>query len=431
MGEDERGAPPGRATAKQVAAVVAGNALDFYDFLTYAFFAVQIGHTFFPSSDHGASLLASLATFGAGFLTRPLGALVIGRYADRAGRKPAMLLSFSLMGLGIVGLALTPGYRSIGLAAPVIAIGFRLIQGFALGGEVGPSTAFLMEAAPRHRRGLYVSLQFMGQDAAVLCAGLVGFVLSSRMDARALDDYGWRIAFLIGAAIVPFALVLRRHLEETLQTGGTEDAAPDRAAGSEAAGIGRLAGLGLVLVAVSLTIIYLLDYLTTYATEVLHLSEQTAFAATIVLGFTCVCFDPVGGWLSDRFGRRPVTIGAWGLFALLVVPCFRVINHQPSLAVLFGVIAVLAILSVLAAASALVAVTEALPKTRRAGSLSLIYAVGVSVFGGSAQFNVAKLTAVTGNVLAPAWYMAAACLIGVAAMLAMRETAPARTANLG
>lgn len=422
MGEDEARTPPGRATGRQVAAVVAGNALDFYDFLTYAFFAVQIGHTFFPSGDHGASLLASLATFGAGFLTRPLGAIVIGRHADRAGRKPAMLLSFSLMGLGVIGLALTPGYHSLGLAAPIIAIGFRLIQGFALGGEVGPSTAFLMEAAPRHRRGLYVSLQFMGQDAAVLCAGVVGFVLSSRMDARALDDYGWRIAFLIGAAIVPFALVLRRHLEETLDRGE----APAEAAGPEAAGIGRLTGLGLALVAVALTIIYLLDYLTTYATEVLHLSEQTAFAATIVLGFTCVCFDPVGGWLSDRFGRRPVAIGAWGLFALLVVPGFRLINQRPSLAVLFAVIAVLAILSVLAAASALVAVTEALPKSSRAGRLSLIYAVGVSVFGGSAQFNVAKLTAVTGNVLAPAWYMAFASLIGVAAMLAMRETAPSR-----
>src|SRR5580704_18728224 len=143
--------------ARHVAAVTAGNALEFYDFLTYAFFAAQIGRTFFPSADAAGSLLASLATFGAGFLMRPVGALTIGRLADRIGRKPAMLLSFMLMGVAMMGLALTPSYRAIGIAAPILAIGFRLVQGFALGGEIGPNTAYLIEAAPPHRRGLYVS----------------------------------------------------------------------------------------------------------------------------------------------------------------------------------------------------------------------------------------------------------------------------------
>ena len=418
----------GRASVRQVAAVVAGNALDFYDFLTYAFFAVQIGDTFFPSADPSARLLASLATFGAGFLTRPLGAIVIGRLADRAGRKPAMLLSFSLMGAAIVGLALTPSYRSIGLAAPILAIGFRLVQGFALGGEVGPSTAFLIEAAPVNRRGLYVSLQFMGQDFAVLCAGLVGFFLSRHMSDAALGAYGWRVAFLIGAAIVPFALVLRRQLEETLTVDDPAEALPPGGRPG-LRGHGRVALLGLVLVAVSLTVIYLLDYLTTYATTTLHLPEQTAFAATIVLGFTCVCFDPVGGWLSDRIGRKPVVIGAWGLFAVLVTPCFYAISHSHGSTTLFVTIAVMAVLSVLAASAALVAVTESLPKPIRAGGLSIIYAVGVSVFGGSAQFNVAKLTMLTGNPLAPAWYMAAFMAVGVVAMIAMPETAPVRRSS--
>lgn len=139
-------------SGRPVASVVAGNALEFYDFITFSFFAVQIGQTFFPSSDAGASLLASLATFGVGFLTRPIGAIVIGRMADRGGQKPAMLLSFTLLGVAIVGLALTPGYRTIGVVAPILAIIFRLIQGFALGGEVGPSTAFLIEAAPLRLR---------------------------------------------------------------------------------------------------------------------------------------------------------------------------------------------------------------------------------------------------------------------------------------
>ncbi len=414
-----------KTSVGQVAAVVAGNALDFYDFLTYAFFAVQIGHTFFPSADPSASLLASLAAFGAGFLTRPLGAVVIGRLADRAGRKPAMLLSFSLMGAAIIGLALTPSFKSIGLAAPILAIGFRLVQGFALGGEVGPSTAFLIEAAPPQHRGLYVSLQFMGQDFAVLCAGLMGFFLSRQMSDDALDAYGWRIAFLAGAVIVPFALVLRGRLEETLTK-----AEPASSQGAVARpglrGHARIALLGLVLVAVAMTVIYLLDYLTTYAVTALHLPEQTAFAATIVLGFTCVCFDPVGGWLSDRLGRKPVVIGAWGLFAVLVTPCFYAISHARGVTTLFLAIALMAILSVLAASAALTAVTESLPKPIRASGLSLIYAVGVAVFGGSAQYNAAKLTALTGSALAPAWYMAAAMAIGVVAMLAMPETAPIR-----
>ncbi|HUB85219.1 MAG TPA: MFS transporter, partial [Rhizomicrobium sp.] len=161
---------------RQVIAVSAGNALSFYDFVCYAFFAAQIGTTFFPSHDKTTSLLASLATFGVGFFTRPLGAFVIGRMGDRLGRKPAMVLSFGLMGLGILGLALTPSYKAIGVAAPVLFILFRLIQGFALGGEVGPTTAYLIEAAPPLRRGLYVSLAYATQDLGVLCAGVLGTV---------------------------------------------------------------------------------------------------------------------------------------------------------------------------------------------------------------------------------------------------------------
>ena len=148
----------------QLAAVVAGNALEFYDFLIFGFFAVQIGTTFFPGKDPTGSLLLTLATFGVGFLTRPLGGLVIGPLGDRIGRKPAMLFSFGLMGLSITGLALTPSYASIGIAAPILVVLFRLLQGFALGGEVGPATAFLLEAAPTEKRGLYVSFQLATQQ---------------------------------------------------------------------------------------------------------------------------------------------------------------------------------------------------------------------------------------------------------------------------
>jgi MHS family citrate/tricarballylate:H+ symporter-like MFS transporter len=201
---------------RHVAAAVLGNALEFYDFSTYVYFATQIGNTFFPSKSAFASLMASLIVFGAGFVGRPIGAAVIGRYGDRAGRKPAMMLSFALMGAALLGLAFTPSFAAIGIAAPIIVLCLRLLQGFALGGDVGPTTAFLLEAAPVRHRGFYASLQFASQGLSALLSGLVGFLLSRMLDAAALTSYGWRIAFLAGAIILPIGLVIRSTLPETL-----------------------------------------------------------------------------------------------------------------------------------------------------------------------------------------------------------------------
>jgi MFS family permease len=331
-------APPDRArvSPRQVAAVVVGNGLEFYDFLTYSFFAAQIGRTFFPSHDAHASLLASLATFGAGFLTRPVGAFVIGRLADRAGRKPAMLLSFGLMGLAIIGLALTPSYRMIGMAAPIVAIGLRLIQGFALGGEVGPSTAFLIEAAPPGGRGVLVSLQYVGQFTAVMAAGLIGVGLSHIMNAAQLNDFGWRLAFLAGAIIVPFGLLLRQGLIETLDD---PERVPARIEAAGAAGIRpylMVSVLALVLFAAGTTVTYSLNYLTTYASETLHMAAELSFGATVSVGLAGVVFAPIGGWLSDRFGRKPVTLTAWTVLLIAILPGYTGLAHFRSALALFA-----------------------------------------------------------------------------------------------
>ena len=404
--------------------MVIGNALEFYDFLTYAFFAVHIGHAFFPTQNPSSSLLLSLATFGAGFLMRPVGGLVIGRMGDRIGRKPAMLLSFSCMGIAMTGLALTPTYASIGIAAPILVIGFRLLQGFALGGEVGPTTAYLMEAAPVEKRGLYASLQYSTQGLAVMTAGLIGVLLARVLDAQALDAWGWRVAFLIGTLIVPFGLLIRRSLPETYEGQLRSQSGP------LPTGVRphlRTAALGAAMLASGTIAAYVLDYMTTFATVTLHMRADVAFGTTVIVGLTDFCLAPVGGWLSDRFGRKPIMMIPWVSLFLLVVPAFTVITRFPTPMTLFTATAVLSVMNTLGSAPVLVSLTEALPVNVRSGAVALTYALAISTFGGTAQFIVASLIVVTGSPLAPAWYMMAAVGIGLGAMIATRETAPVKT----
>ncbi|HYM41745.1 MAG TPA: MFS transporter [Steroidobacteraceae bacterium] len=409
--------------ARDVVAVVIGNGLEFYNFIAYAFFALQISHTFFPASTPATSLLLALATFGAGFLMRPLGAAVLGRLADRAGRRPAMLVSFTLMGIGMVGLALTPSYRSIGIAAPLLVIGWRLLQGFSVGGEVGPSLAYLVEAAPPGRRGLYSSFQPMTADAAACCAGLIGVALSSLLTPQSLDAFGWRIAFLLGAAIVPVGLSLRQALPETLA-----DADPPSTPAAPASGYGRVAVLGFGMLASGTVIGYVQDYFTTYAADTLGMSPQLAFAATMVSAFSMMCCDPLGGWLSDRLGRRPVMIVSTALLAGCTYPVFAAIVHFHSAAVLYGGCVLLGIFTGLNQGPVVAALAESLPRRVRAGTLSLVYALAIAVFGGTTQFAVKWLLRESGNALAPGWYMLAAALVGLASMSLLRESAPVRVA---
>src|SRR5208282_5818432 len=208
-----------RIPTSVLAAAVAGNALEFYDFIAYSFFAVYIGKTFFPAKTAFLSLLISVGVFGVGFVFRPLGAILIGAYADSAGRRAAMILTIVLITAGTMGLALTPSYASIGVAAPVIVVLCRMVQGFALGGEVGPVTAFLVEAAPVGQRALYTSWQLASQGVAGFVAGALGMALSSSLSSGDLESWGWRVPFLVCLALIPLAFYLRRSMPETLERG--------------------------------------------------------------------------------------------------------------------------------------------------------------------------------------------------------------------
>jgi MFS family permease len=422
-------AKPG-LTGRAVLGATIGNMLEFYDFITYSFFAIQIGHAFFPSHNEFGSLMLSLATFGAGFVTRPIGGLVIGAYSDRAGRRPAMILSFTMMGVAIIVLALTPSYGAIGVAAPIVAILARLVQGFSLGGEVGPTTAFLMEAAAVDRRGLAVSWQPASQQIAATAGALVGVVLSELMSSEALDAYGWRIAFLIGALTLPFGLWMRTGMPETLhlnEPGAVAAHVRERPLRVVRAN-SRIVVLGLLILASGTIITYVTQYMTTYAENTLHVATDLAFGTTVVSNAVGIAAALYGGWLADRLGRWPVMVWPQLAALLLTYPVFLWIVDTRSAWALLGGLGILSLVGSIPYSAFYVALAEGLPKSIRGGAFATIYAVAIATFGGTAQLVVAWLIHVTGSPLAPAWYMLLATAVGLVAMAMMRETAPVRAA---
>jgi MFS family permease len=409
---------------KAVGAVVLGNALEFYDFTVYAFFAKPIGEAFFPATDASHSLLASLALFGVGYVMRPVGGVLIGALADRAGRKPAMLVTISLMAVGMLILALCPSYAQIGGWAQVIVIVGRLIQGVALGGEVGPSTAYLLEAAPPKHRGFVASWQIASQGCAALFAGVVSTILAFAVGDAAMAAWGWRVMFLLGLTVVPVGLVIRSHLPETAGEG------EDPAASGSTAGVlrrllrdhGRLLALTFLVIAASTVSNAVGTNMPVYAGATLGLSETAATAVPIALGLASVAFPLLGGWLADRYGRRPVMIWPRAAILVLAVPAFLWLLRSPGPAAVYAVTFLLSALSSINAAAIIVGIPESLPRSVRSTGLSLVYALSVSIFGGSTNFLINWLVTTTGDRLAPAYYLAAFSLVGTIAAMMLPET---------
>jgi len=410
-----------------VAAAVIGNWLEFYDFVVYTFFTLQIGDAFFPTHSDFGRLMLSLFTFGVGFAARPVGAVVIGRFADRVGRRPAMLLSFSLMGAALLGFVCVPGYKQIGVWAPILAVSCRLVQGFALGGEVGPTTAYLIEAAPLSKRGLYGAWQSASQSLASISGGGMGLLISALLGASAAHAWGWRVALAIGVLVLPFGLIIRRHLPETLghaeprlasHSDLAEDAHPLRVIASQ----WRVVLCGLGLIAAGTVSTYVFSFMTTYAQATLHMGLQTGLMIAVTNGTVGFFASLAGGALSDRFGRRVLLIWPRILFIAAIVPTFMLVVriHEP--VALLGLMAGLSVIGNLSGVPAIIIITESLRKDVRGVGLATIYATAVAVFGGTTQPIVAWLDQVTGNPLAIAWYLMGASCVGLVASILIRET---------
>ncbi|HVZ07464.1 MFS transporter [Rhodopila sp.] len=407
-----------------IAACTIGNALEFYDFVVFSFFARTIGALFFPAQDPTAQLLLAFATYGVGFFLRPLGGLVLGAYADRKGRKTATLLTLALMALGTCMIGLAPAHATSGLTGASIVLLGRLLQGFSAGGEVGASTTLLAEHAPSHRRGFFGSWQLASQGLGVTAAAVVAFAITTMLPPADVTAWGWRLAFLLGALIVPVGLWLRVALEESHANEAdmrTRSVSSLRIAVKQFPGR-ILAGVGLVVGGTAANAIIVL-YMATYAVTQLHLPPQAGLLAGIAGGLANVIVAPLGGALSDRVGRKPVILISYLLLVVAIHPAFLALNASPSVNTLLWIIGGLSALNTLGAATVILTLPEIFPVEARATGMSLVYALGVAIFGGFGQFIVTWLIQTTGNPLAAAWYVmacAAATVIALAAIPEMR-----------
>lgn len=405
-------------------AVVIGNWLEFYDFIVYSFFAVQIGKAFFPGDDVWLSLLFASLVFWAGFITRPIGAAVLGAYADRVGRKASMTLTILLMAFGTGMLALTPGYDTIGIAAPILLVIARLIQGFSCGGEVGPATTYLLEAASSKERAAYTAWQGITQQFAGIMGSGLGLILAANLSTEDLESWGWRVPFLIGILIGPVGMYIRRALPETIERHEVHD--------SGVAVVQNLfrhnataVFLGILCILGPTVSTYVSAYMTSYSITTLGLSNADGQFTTLCGYIAALAGFPIGAWFSDRFGAKVSIIVPRVIFLVIVYQAYMMMTAEG--ATLQNIVLVNVVLNFILAVSyggLYALLTQAFPKAVRSTGVSIAYALSVTVFGGSTQTVLTWLIATLKDPLVPAWYQIGAnvlALIGVLLITSRHE----------
>ena len=408
-------APRRKSAASIIYPVALGNALEWYDIVLFGFLAPMMAPLFFPSHDALISLLLTLGTFGVSFFTRPLGAVVLGRVADRAGRKQALTLSMLLMTAVTMTIVVLPTFKQIGIAAPILLILARMIQGFAAGGEYGAATTLLAEQDPK-RRGFFAAWQFGSQGITQVLAAVAALLLVLKLDLAQREVWGWRVAFLFGVLAGPVAVFVRRRL-----TDGEEFIHPSSppAEGTGAQSIGLVAiCCGLVVLATATT--YLTLFMPSFAARQLNLPDWIGYAGPIVAGSLQTFLAPCAGALSDRTGRiLPMAIGLLGLL-VSAVPLFLILTIHPSVVSFISVQVIITIFGSAYLGPLAAALPELLPVRIRGTGSSVSYSLSVAVFGGWAPFIMTALPAITGWSGSPSLYLAGCAALSGVALIAAR-----------
>jgi MHS family proline/betaine transporter-like MFS transporter len=414
---------------RTTAGTAVGNMVEWYDFGVYSYIAVTLGKVFFPTASPAAQLISTFATFAAAFLVRPLGGLFFGPLADRIGRRQVLAVTVIMMALGTFCIGLLPTYAQIGVVAPALLLVARLLQGFSTGGEYGSAMTFITEHAPDRRRGFQASwLEFGTLAGFVLGAGLVT-VLTATLPSRDLLSWGWRIPFLVSGPLGLIGLYLRLKLEETPAYERLDGRAPVRVSGVRRE-LRRILVLPrrALLVCVGLVLVFnvssymLTSYMPSYLAAELGLPQATALMIVLAVMVVLMVLLPFVGHLSDRLGRRPVLMTGSLLLVVGSVPTFALITHRTLTAAFVGCLA-LGLMYLCFDSTSPATLPALFPTDVRAGALSVAYNVSVSLFGGTTPLISTALVHVTHNLLAPAFYLAIAGLVGAVAVLFTPETA--------
>jgi MHS family proline/betaine transporter-like MFS transporter len=413
-----------RASLRRVLlAATIGNVLEWFDFLVYGYFAVTIAEVFFPVRSPTISLLITFAAFGLSYVVRPLGAVIVGAYTDRHGRKAGLTLSIGLMMIGTILMCVTPGYATIGLAAPVIITGARLIQGFSVGGEFGSAVAFLVEHGS-DRKGYAASWQWASTGIISVIVALFGIALTTTLSHDQLVSWGWRVPYFFGLLVGPAGLYIRSKMEETpAYMQSRPEKAPIRELLHDQPRAVLLAIGGSVI---SNSSYYLLLYIPTYGIKQLHLSASTGFIATMVGGVILAVFSPIAGHMSDGMPRpRIMKVMGW-LFLLTSYPVFWLMHSWPSLATAIFAVGWLNLIKAGYSGVLPALLSEQFPVETRAVGVAFSYSVSVTIFGGFAPFVATTLIASTGDPLSPAYYLMFSALLSLIALAAISRRAPAK-----
>lgn len=405
------------AARKAVISSSLGAALEWFDVIVYASFAVVIAHNFFPGGDNTLGLILTFATFAISYVIRPLGGMVLGSYADRRGRKNALTLTMMLMMIGTLIMAVAPTTSMIGPWAGVVILVSRLIQGFSAGGEFGTATTFLVETAP-HKKAFYSSWQVASQGASVFLASLFGYVLNTHLSHEALYSWGWRVPFFFGIIVGPVGLYIRAKLDET---DDFKTSVPEKAPlkTTLTRHLGRVL-TGAAVVGVATISIYLILYMPTFAVKNLGVSASAGYLGGIVAGLVTLITVPLIGHLADRVG--PARVMTWAAVAAIVLawPLFKLMVDHPSTLTLVLVVSVLGVIMAFAFGPLPALMSSLFPAEIRATGMSLSYNLGVTLLGGIAPLVLTWLISTTGSLDAPSYYYMTVAVLSLGGLWSAR-----------